>query len=269
MTPASPTPAAAPTSTPKRRAAKGSVPPHVRHVREHLARIEAGTLAVPNPDDIYLGPDREGYFHEAIGLRLLGNPVVVIGAFRFRHLHLPGEEHARESLTAYFSSPPAPNASGYAGAGAGEVTALLPRWHETIPTFLSRLRAGADYTPVHFSARLVQVAFDFRLKNPSVLEAEKQRAGPMVPHLFRTVEGHVLRGNSHGRARKVGDDHFVAVTECEQLTPKGAIPLPSVMLHREFVAMSMPLFDESTRLAAPHWTPFLPQTGSRRHLLLG
>lgn len=246
-----------------------ATPPHVLHVKEHLRRIEDGTLAVPNPEDIFLGAVTESDFQEVVGLRMEGNPMVILGAFRFRRHEFPGEEHGRESLTAFFSSPPSTSGVGYPGAASGEVSALLPRWHERVPVFLGRLRAGAHYVPVHFPTELVQVAFDFRMRNPSGLEAERRRKGPMVPHLFRTRAGHILRGNSHGRERKRGDDHFIAVTECEQLTPAGSVPLPSIMLNRAFVAMSVPLTDERTRLAAPNWTPFLDRTGSRRHLLLG
>ncbi len=244
-------------------------PPHVAHVREHLRRLEDGTLAVPNPEEIFLGEVGEGLFQEVVGMRMEGNPMVILGAFRFRRHEFPGEEHGRESLTAYFSSPPTTPGVAYPGAVAGEVSALLPRWHERIPVFLGRLRAGAHYVPVHFPTDLIQVAFDFRVRNPSALETERRRKGPMIPHLFRTRAGHILRGNSHGRQRKRGDDHFIAVTECEQLTPDGPVRLPSIMLNRAFVAMSVPLTDERTRLAAPNWTPFLHRTGTRRHLLLG
>lgn len=246
-----------------------AVPPHVEHVREHLGRLADGALSVVRPEDVFLGPEDERHFYEVIGLRLVGTPEVLLAAFRFRRLPLPGEEYARESLTAYFSAPPSPRSPGVETGAPGEVTALFPRVHEAIPTFLSKLRAGAAYAPVHFSPAVIQVAFDLRLKNPFRLESERERAGPLVPHLFRTTAGHILKGMSHGRDRKPGDHDFVAVTECEQHTPVGPFRLPPVMVNRSFLALAVPLADEPTRLAATHWAPFQPGTGTRRHLLLG
>lgn len=244
--------------------------PHLDHVKDHLRRLAEGLSAVSAPEQIFVGRDDGPHFQEVVGLRLEGHPTMVLAALRFQRHDLPGTEYARESLNAYLSSPPAPTSSPYEGARQGEISAYLPRWHVSIPAFLEQLRDGPDYAPVHFSPDLIQVAFDLRMSNPSGMESVKQRAGAMTPHLFRTRGGHVLRGNSHGRRQSLGSGHrFIAVTECEQLTPGGRIRLPSVMLHRDFVAMAVPLADEKTRLAAPNWTPFLPVTATGRHLLFG
>lgn len=257
-----------PARRPSGRARARKAPPHVQHVHEHLRRLEEGLVAVPDPRKIYLGSSDEHQLREVVGFRMLGNPRLVLAALTFRRLHLPGEEYARESLGTYLSSPPGPSPTDPGSGSRGEVSAILPRWHEAIPTFLGRLRTGPPYAPVHFRPSQVQVAFDFRLKNPWALETERVRAGPLVPHLFRTTAGHILRGRSHGAGSGRGGD-FIAVTGCEQLTPAGTVRLPALMIHRDFVAMSVPLADERTRLAAPNWTPFLPETGTKRHILAG
>lgn len=243
--------------------------PHLQHVQEHLARLRDGVATLARPEDVFLGPEEADHFWEVIGLRLRGHPTVVLGAVRFQRHEYPGTPYARESLAAYLTSPPAPMASSFGAANAGEITAYLPRWHESIPGFLARLRDGPDHAPVFLDRDVVDAAFDLRMTNPSGMEAVKRRAGPMDPYLVRTTGGHVLRGRSHGTGPNPGHDaRFVAITACEQLTPKGRTRLPSVMLNREFIAMAVALTDEKTRLAAPNWTPFLPVTASKRHLLM-
>ncbi|MGD2067813.1 MAG: hypothetical protein PVI57_03945 [Gemmatimonadota bacterium] len=238
--------------------------PHLEHVKEHLGRLASGVTSTRRPDEVYLGHDEGSHFWELVGLRMAGHPTVVLAAFRFHRQDHPGADDARESLAAYLSSPPPPLSSPFGAAMPGEISAYLPRWHEAIPAFLARLRAGPDYAPVHFVPRLVQMAFDFRPTNPSAMEAAKRRAGPMSPFLFRTTRGHVLRGWSRGPDARGG---FIAVTRCEQLTPAGPKPVGSLMLNPEFIALSVPLNDEKTRLAAPNWMPFLPATASKRYLL--
>ena len=243
--------------------------PHLNHVKEHLARLKRGVASVARPEEVFLGPEDGDHFWEVVGLRLRGHPTVVLAAVRFQRHDYPGTEHARESLAAYMGSPPAPHASARGAAAAGQITAYLPRWHESVPGFLARLREGPDTAPVHLDPGVVDVAFDLRMTNPSGMESVKRRAGPMALHLLRTTSGHVLRGRTHGTGSNPGHEgRFVALTSCEQITAKGRTPLPAVMLRRDFVAVSVRLEDETTRLAAPNWTPFLPVTASRRHLLL-
>lgn len=264
-------PSSARRSTRRAHAARsGSAPPpHVRHLLEHLERLGQGVLAVPDPERVYLGSSAEEHLWEIVGFRLTGHPRLVLAALKFRRLHLPGEAFGRESLKSYLSSPPTPSPADPGPRDPGEVSALLPRWQEAIPAFLARLRGGPMYAPVHVRPDQIQLAFDFRLKNPWGLEAQKLRAGPLVPHLFRTTAGHILEGSSHGPGGRSARGDFIAVRGCEQLTPTGRLRLPAVMLHRRFVAMSVAMSDERTRLAAPNWAPFLPETGSKRHILLG
>lgn len=243
--------------------------PHLQHVREHLARLRDGVSSVVRPEEVFLGQEETDHFWEVVGLRLRGHPTVVLAAIRFQRHEYPGTPWARESLAAYLTAPPAPMASAASAARAGEISAYLPRWHESVPGFLARLRSGPDQSPVHLSRDVVEVAFDLRMANPSGMEVVKRKAGPMESYLFRTTGGHVLRGNSHGTGRNPGhDSRFVALTSCEQLTPKGRNQLPAVMLNRDFIAVAVSLADEKTRLAAPNWTPFLPVTASKRHLLV-
>jgi hypothetical protein len=242
------------------------LPPHVRHVREHLERLTGGEEKTPPAESVFLGSDDGSHFWEVVGFRIRGVPSLVLGAIRFQRQDLPGREHARESLGAYLSAPPPPLVTRQGAARAGEISAFLPRWSETVPEFLDRLRAGVETDAVHLSPDLVEVAFDLRRDNPGAYESGRRRAGPLVPHALRTADGHVLYGLARHQA---GDpDTFVALTQVQQFAPRQKISLPAVMVNRDYISAMVVLSDEPTRLAAAQWAPFLPATANERHLLL-
>ncbi|MEJ2540129.1 MAG: hypothetical protein P8188_09185 [Gemmatimonadota bacterium] len=241
-------------------------PPHVEHVRQHLERLATGMNLTASPAEVFLGPDDETHFWEVVGFRMRGVPTLVLGAIRFQRQELPGRDHGRESLGAYLSSPPPPFVTAHGAARAGEISTFLPRWSESIPAFLRRLRGGVDTDAVHLSPELIEVAFDLRMENPGAYESGKRRAGPLVPHAIRTADGHVLYGLA--RAQASDPDDFVALTQVQQFTPSGKIRLPSVMVNRDYISAMVTLSDQRTRLAAAHWAPFLPATASERHILL-
>ena len=245
---------------------EGYLPPHVRHVRAHLERLAGGEGPAPDPKAVFLGPDEGSHFWEVVGFRIRGVPTVVLGALRFQRQDLPDREHARESLGTYLSSPPPPLVTRQGAARSGEVSAFLPRWAETIPEFLDRLRAGIETDAVHLSPDLVEVAFDLRIGNPGAYDLGQRRAGPLVPHAIRTADGHVLYGLARHQA---GDpDAFVALTQVQQFAPRQRINLPAIMVNREYISAMVALSDEPTRLAAAQWATFLPSTANERHLLL-
>lgn len=242
------------------------LPPHIRHVRAHLERIAGTETTAPDPRKVFLGPDDGAHFWEVVGFRIRGVPSLVLGALRFQRQELPGREHARESLSAYLSAPPPPLVTRQGAARSGEISAFLPRWSETVPEFLDRLRAGVETDAVHLRPDLIEVAFDLRKDNPGAYESGRQRAGPLVPHAIRTGDGHVLYGLARYQA---GDpDAFVALTQVQQFAPRQKISLPAIMVNREYISAMVVLSDEPTRMAAAQWAPFLPATANERHLLL-
>lgn len=214
---------------------------------------------------VFLGAQEPDHFWELVGFRLKGVPTVVLGALRFQKHDLPGQDWARESLAAYLSAPPAPLATNMGAARAGEISAYLPRWNETIPNFLTRMRAGVDTDPVHLAPERVEVAFDFRTGNPFSVDAIRRNVGPMHPHVVRTADGHVLYGLANPGPQYHGT--FLAITHAHQFTPRGKITLPPLMLHRDYLVAVLPLAHERTRLAASNWAPFLPTTASTEHIL--
>ena len=237
---------------------------HYEHVRAHLDRVRYGHMIIPEPESVYLGRLEGSHFWELIGLRLTGVPVVVLAAFRFQRLDLPGIPWARESLATYLSSLPTPRVTDEVGA----VPALLPHYEQPIPTFLRGLRAGRAVTPVSLEPSRIEVAFDFRMENPTAVETLREAARPLRDHYYRTVDGHLFRGRSHelppGDARQ---DLFVAVRSPEQLTPHGILPMPTLIVNRRYVALRVDTTEEAAAQAARSWVPLLPESASAHPLL--
>jgi hypothetical protein len=235
--------------------------PHFEHVAEHLARVRDGYAFIPDADQVYLGRQEKDHFWELVGLRLQGCPVVVLAALRFERLDRKGVQDSRESLGVYLSTP-APG-----GASERRLVALLPHKDQKIPQFLQGLRAGREFAPVNIDRVRVEVAFDFRADNPSALK-ERRAAAPLRSQYYRTVDGHVLRGESHEVTPVEGSDHrFVAVRSPEQLLPEGVIAMPTLFVAHRFVALQVDVTDEAARLAVRNWVPFLPATASAEGLI--
>jgi hypothetical protein len=238
--------------------------PHFLHVREHLERVRDGYSYIPDPESVYLGRVESDHFWELVGLRLQGCPVVVLAALRFKRQERMGVPDARESLATYLSTSPDPE-----GGDDGRLTALLPNKDAEIPAFLSGLRAGREHAPVSIDRLRVEVAFDFRADNPSARREKKEAAAPLRSHYFRTVGGHVMRGESHQVDNPLGGPatRFLAVRSPEQILPQGVIRLPTVFVAHRFVALQVDVTEESARLAVRNWIPFLGGTASREGLI--
>ena len=234
---------------------------HMNHVRALLARVRDGHNAEGDPDGIFLGAEDGEFFQELVGFRLAGMRSTVLAVLRFQKHGLPGIPFARESLAGYLARPPAAPRTGPFAAPARKIVALMPRAYEPIPRFLEGLRAGRDTPSMVVDPRQIRVAFDFRGYNPSALETDKQRAGPLRTFAIRTVAGQVLTGRSHDLGG--AEDHrFLALTEAVQIMPRGRLRLPNVMLNASWVATWTDVTEEATRLAAAHWIPFLAAEAS-------
>ena len=236
--------------------------PHFEHVTEHLDRVRDGYAYIPDADQVYLGRQEKDHFWELVGLRLQGCPVVVLAALRFARLDRKGVPDSRESLASYLSTP-APG-----GGGEGRLTALLPHKDQQVSQFLTGLRAGREITPVSIDRVRVEVAFDFRADNPSAVKDLRDAASPLRSHYYRTVAGHVIRGESHELDPVEGAEHrFIAVRSPEQLLPQGVIRLPTLFVAHRFIGLQVDVTDEAARLAVRNWVPFLARTASPEGLI--
>lgn len=238
--------------------------PHFSHVREHLERVRDGYSFIPNPESIYLGRQEDDHFWELVGLRLQGCPVVVLAALRFRNMERMGVPDARESLASYLTANPDPEKDDDGG-----LTALLPHKDQQISQFLTGLRAGREFAPVTIDRLRVEVAFDFRADNPSAVRDLREAAAPLKTHYYRTVGGHVFRGESHQVHAPLGSAgaRFLAVRSPEQLLPQGVIHLPTLFVAHRFIGLQVDVTDEAARLAVRNWIPFQSGTASREGLI--
>ena len=239
--------------------------PHVQHVHAHLERVRYGHLMDPEPETVYLGAEEDGYFWELVGLRLAGCPVVVLALLRFQKLELPGIAYARESLSTYLSTLP----SLRAGDEMGALTAILPPHDQGIGFYLMRLRAGLEPSPVKLDPARIEVAFDFRLQNPTLVADFRDGAGPLRDHYYRTVDGHVLKGRSHEISATAPEDkhRFIAVSAAEQVTPTGVYPLPALFVNRSYLALRAMASCREEMAALTKWVPFVPAAAARGSIL--
>jgi hypothetical protein len=237
--------------------------PHFAHVREHLERVRDGYSFIPDPESIYLGRQETDHFWELVGLRLQGCPVIVLAALKFKRMERKGVPDARESLATYLTAAPDPNEGD-----VGRLTALLPNKDQEIPQFLNGLRAGREFAPVSIDRLRVEVAFDFRADNPSAMRNMKETAAPLKSHYYRTVDGHVVRGESHEVDAAGGAEaRFLAVRTPEQLLPQGVIRLPTLFVAHRFIGLQVDVTEDAARLAVRNWVPFLPGVASREGLI--
>ena len=238
--------------------------PHFSHVREHLERVRDGYSFIPNPESIYLGGQEEDHFWELVGLRLQGCPVVVLAALKFRRMERMGVEDARESLASYLTANPDPG-----NDEAGGLTALLPHKDQQISQFLNGLRVGREFQPVSIDRLRVEVAFDFRADNPSAVRDLKEAAAPLKTHYYRTVGGHVFRGESHQVHAPLGSPgaRFLAVRSPEQILPQGIIHMPTLFIAHRFISLQVDVTEEAARVAVRNWVPFQSGYASREGLI--
>ena len=239
--------------------------PHVQHVHAHLERVRYGHLMDPEPETVYLGAEGDGYFWELVGLRLAGCPVVVLALFRFQKLELPGIAYARESLSSYLSTLPTLRS----GDEVGALTAILPPFDQGIGFYLMRLRAGLKPSPVTLDPARIEVAFDFRLQNPTLVADFRDGAPPLRDHFYRTVDGHVLKGRSHEVSATAPEERhqFVAVSSAEQVTPSGVYPLPALFVNRSYLALRATASSREEMAALTKWVPFVPAAAARGSIL--
>ena len=238
---------------------------HTDHVHEHLDRVRYGHLVDPAPESVFLGAEDGDHFWELVGMRIAGCPMVVLALLRFRRLDLPTIPHARESLASYLSGIPGPRSVDEAGA----LTAILPPHDQGIPYFLKRLRSGLPARPVTLDPARIQVAFDFRLQNPTLVPQCRDGAPPLVDHAYRTVEGHLLRGRSHEIPATTphDEDRFVAISSAEQVVPSGMFPFPTLVLNRGFIALRARAATPEEAAAVRNWVPFMPNAASTQSIL--
>jgi hypothetical protein len=226
------------------------------HVWAHVERLRSGQVAAAEPGVVFLGAQASDSFQELVGFRMPGMTSVDLCVFSFQSHGLPGVAYARESLASYLNNPPMPPRSGPFAAPTGSIGALLPRADESIPQALKALRGGRPAASLVLDPRRIQLAFDFRGHNPSAREVVKRSSESLRSVVLRTLEGHVLTARS-GSIGARAEDGFVALTEVVQVTPRGTLRLPDLILNTSWLAIWADVTEENARIATGYWGPFL------------
>jgi hypothetical protein len=211
---------------------------------------------VAEPGAVFLGAEDGDSFQELIAFRMAGMNSVELAVFSFQTYALPGVPHARESLATYLSNPPMPPRSGPFAAPTGSIGVILPRTDESIPQALKSLRGGRPAPSLVLDPRRIQLCLDFRAHNPSSREVVKRGAGRLSAFALRTLDGHVLTCRSASMGARA-EDGFVALTDVIQVTPRGTLRLPDLILNASWIAMWAELTPENARMATGYWAPFL------------
>ena len=234
---------------------------HMDHVWAHIERLRLGQITTGEPGAVFLGAEEGDSFQELIAFRMPGIAGVGLAIFEFKSHGLRGVAYARESLASYLNSPPVPPSSGPFMAPTGSIAVLLPRADEPIPQLLKALRSGRPAPSLVIDPPRIQFAFDFRGHNPSSREVVKRAAGPLRAFVIRTLDGHVLTGRSASIGARA-NDRFVALTEVIQVSPRGTLRLPDLVVNTSWIAMSADVTKEGLRIATGYWPPFLAAQAS-------
>lgn len=240
----------------------------VRHVTEFLAlvaerRAPEADRSASAPEDRFLVQEEGHVIHELLGFRVQGHPCALLGAFRIpKHSRAPGR-YGRSALGPFLSSPPRGLAISDVSVPPGLLLVNLPRGSESIPTFVERLRSG-DEEPVLIDPQLVELAFDFRFRNPSEVKMLPTQA--VVPRrcLVRTTHGHVLSGLSVDLYRTLHREvSHVALADVIQHRVGSKILLPTVALHRSLLTAHA-MVEEGAASATS--LLFHPSTANQQHV---
>lgn len=176
-------------------------------------------------------------FWELLGFRVVGLPRSLLGAVHFQAQSDDPLRFARRSLGHFLSAPPQAIGLDRESYPADLIALRAPFGGESLPDLLGQLKRGETAANLFLDADHVEIAFDFRRSNPSLQRppGEQARTRRLV---FRTREGHVLLGstlNLGAKLRRAGA--FLAVTGVRQYLPGRVLDLPTLVVHRDFLAM--------------------------------
>lgn len=246
-------------------------PPPAAADQAHLAYLERLLEAAATPGSggefLYVTRTKgKPGFWELLGFRVTGLSRVLLGAVGFQPQSEDPLLFARRSLGHFLSSPPQAIGIDRATYPADLLDLRVPLEGETVPDLLGRLKRGEPTGTLYVDTDHVEIAFDFRPENPSLMRA-RQGVGAGKRLLFRSREGHVLSGvaaNLSARLRRAGA--FIALTEVEQVLDGRTLRLPTLLVHREFLSMVADFPDGGI---APGSLPeaFSPATANPFHVL--
>lgn len=216
--------------------------PHVLMLLHSLksAREETGNATMPK--EVFLAREKPSHLLELVGLRLRGLDALVLACIRFRKQTVGEGQLSRQSLASFLSNPEREVGLVDTQPPKHLIEVTLPDTREPVLKFLERCREGVDYPTMIIDRGEVELAFDFRLDNPSRMRKGDGSGEPRERHLFRTTGGHLLSAVPHRLPNKLmRDDPFLALTRPVQHTPTRDRPLPTLVVHRRFLTLTTPM----------------------------
>lgn len=148
------------------------------------------------------------------------------------------------------------------------VELLVPETGETVSQFLDRSRRGERCRQILVDRHELELAFDFRLENPSRSKPAGGAEDAPERHLFRTVAGHVLSAFPHQLPAKLyRSDDFVGLTRPTQHSATADRPLPTLVVHRRFLSMAARTELGGAERSLHRIPSFHPSLANPRHLL--
>lgn len=236
-------------------------------MRRRLKETSCGWTGKRVDDDELVAPGVGNRFWELVGMRIRGHSSLMLGAVQFRR-QSSDVKHARQSLPSYLASDQSKDDVN--GIGLPTVVSVeFPTATESVREFLDELSGKPRRNRVLVDKSLIDVVFDLRADNPSVgkLSCPSKRVSRTV--VVRTREGHLLSGNLLNLEICLSRElPFIALTMGVQHTVHGNCPLPTLFLHRGFLAM-LSVVDEETPLARQlRCTPFQVSRANPMHLVL-
>lgn len=219
---------------------------HLAHVLMLLQALDkqrrepvAGALM---PQEVFVLRAGEERLWELVGFRLRGLDSLMLAGVEFPRQTGGAGELPRQSLVSFLASPVRHLGVNEAPRPPHLLEVALPDPRTPILSFLERGRAGEEFPTALVDRADIELAFDFRLDNPSRLRFERSVATLDRRHLFRTTAGHLLTAVPHELPRKLHrDDDFLALRRPTQHTAAGDHTLPTMVFHRRQLTMTAPL----------------------------
>ena len=216
---------------------------HLPHLLLFLDAVEKAREAagaeskVSIPPQAFVLREQEKHFWELLGFSIRGFPSLLVGGVRFRRQQ--AGQHSRQSLGSFLSASTREVDLHEAPVPSHLVEIMVSNRRQSVHDFLKECRHGAEYPMIKVAKRDIRFAFDFRLANPS-RSHHRHGANPgQNLHLFRTADGHVLSAIPHQLPAKLHrNDAFLALTRPTQYTATTVKPLPTLVVHRDYLVMT-------------------------------
>ena len=91
---------------------------------------------------------------------------------------------------------------------------------------------------------------------------------PLTTHYYRTVEGRVIRGESHEVEPADTPAHrYIAIKSPQQLLPQGVIHMSTLIVAHRFIGLQVAVADEAVRQSVRNWVPFVSATAADESLV--